>query len=123
MKRIEDEGKGVLVYLRQEGRGIGLINKLKAYQLQDMGHDTVEANNELGFPADLRDYHVGANILKDLGINQIKLMTNNPEKISGIDTYGIQVVERVDIQMNHNESNVFYLRTKQAKLGHILNFK
>ncbi|MCD6395899.1 MAG: bifunctional 3,4-dihydroxy-2-butanone-4-phosphate synthase/GTP cyclohydrolase II [Spirochaetaceae bacterium] len=122
MNRIEKEGRGVLVYLRQEGRGIGLINKLKAYQLQDEGYDTVDANIELGFPADLRDYYVGAHILKDLGISRIKLMTNNPEKISGINTYGIEVVERVEIQMNHNEYNIFYLKTKQNKLGHVLSY-
>jgi len=122
MKRIEEEGRGVLLYMRQEGRGIGLINKLKAYALQDQGMDTVEANLALGFPEDMRDYGIGAQILADLGIRKIRIMTNNPKKLSGLTGYGIEIVERVPIQMNHNERNEEYLRTKKEKLGHILKF-
>jgi len=122
-KKIEEEGRGVLLYMRQEGRGIGLINKIKAYQLQDQGMDTVEANIALGFPEDMRDYGIGAQILEDLGIKKVKLMTNNPKKLSGISGYGIEIVERVPIQMNHNEKNKFYLETKKEKMGHLLNMK
>lgn len=122
LERIEEEGRGILLYMRQEGRGIGLINKIKAYSLQDQGMDTVEANLALGFPADLRDYGIGAQILVDLGVKKIKLMTNNPKKIAGLTGYGIEIVDRIPIQMNHNESNEYYLRTKKQKLGHILNF-
>lgn len=122
LRQIEEAGNGVLLYMRQEGRGIGLINKLKAYKLQEEGLDTVDANIKLGFAADLRDYGIGAQILKDLGVRQIKLMTNNPRKIRGLEGYGLQVVERVPIQMKENEDNTNYLHTKQAKLGHLLKF-
>lgn len=120
MRQINDEGCGVLVYMRQEGRGIGLINKLKAYALQDQGMDTVEANLALGFPEDMRDYGIGAQILSDLGIKKIRLMTNNPRKISGLNGYGLEIVERVPIQMHQKEQNAHYLNTKKEKMGHIL---
>jgi 3,4-dihydroxy 2-butanone 4-phosphate synthase/GTP cyclohydrolase II len=122
LRQIEEAGRGVLLYMRQEGRGIGLINKLKAYKLQEQGFDTVDANLKLGFPADLRDYGIGAQILKDLGVRKIRLMTNNPRKIKGLEGYGLEVVERVPIQMKENEDNTKYLHTKQAKLGHLLKF-
>ncbi len=121
MRRIEEAGKGVLLYLRQEGRGIGLINKLKAYELQEKGMDTVEANIALGFRADLRDYSVGAEILVDLGIKKIILMTNNPTKVAGLSGYGLEVVERQPIEMACNEENHFYMQTKLHKLGHLLH--
>lgn len=120
LKQIDEAGSGVLLYMRQEGRGIGLINKLKAYELQEQGFDTVEANIKLGFAPDLREYGIGAQILKDLGVSKMKLLTNNPRKIKGLEGYGLEVVERVPIQMEANESNRNYLRTKQAKLGHML---
>jgi 3,4-dihydroxy 2-butanone 4-phosphate synthase/GTP cyclohydrolase II len=123
MLRIEEEGRGVLLYMRQEGRGIGLINKIKAYGLQDQGMDTVEANVALGFPEDMREYGIGAQILADLGVRKVKLMTNNPKKIRGLSGYGIEIVERMDIQMNHNEKNEYYLKTKVEKMGHIMDIK
>ena len=120
MKKIAKEGRGILVYMRQEGRGIGLINKLKAYALQDQGYDTVEANVMLGFPADMRKYDVVAEILKDLGVKKVNLMTNNPRKINGLLDYGIEVENRVPIQISSNEKNEFYLRTKKEKMGHMI---
>lgn len=121
LAQINEAGKGVLLYMRQEGRGIGLINKLKAYHLQDQGFDTVEANHKLGFPADLRDYGIGAQILKDLGIKKIKLLTNNPRKIKGLEGHGLEIVERVPLLIEPNMNNLNYLSTKKSKLGHLLN--
>ena len=123
MKSIEKEGRGILLYMRQEGRGIGLINKIRAYNLQDQGLDTVEANLALGFGADLRDYGIGAEILADLKVRKLKLMTNNPRKLVGLSGYGIEIVERIQIQLNHNEKNELYLKTKQNKLSHMLKFE
>lgn len=122
MKRISQEGRGVLLYMRQEGRGIGLANKMKAYHLQDEGMDTVEANQALGFSADMRDYGIGAEILADLGIRKIRLLTNNPKKISGIEGFGLEIVERMPIEVKHNANNKLYLMTKRDKLGHMLSF-
>ncbi|MGY4690179.1 bifunctional 3,4-dihydroxy-2-butanone-4-phosphate synthase/GTP cyclohydrolase II [Salibacterium sp. K-3] len=122
LQQIEKEGRGVLLYMRQEGRGIGLINKMKAYQLQEEGYDTVEANEKLGFKPDLRDYGIGAQILRDLGISQMRLLTNNPRKITGLKGYGLEVVERVALQLPYNKDNEKYMRTKYSKLGHMLHF-
>ena len=121
LRQIDHEGAGVLLYMRQEGRGIGLENKLRAYALQEEGRDTVEANEELGFAADLRDYGVGAQILHDLGVRNIKLLTNNPKKVVGLKAFGLEIVERVPIQVPANEDNIRYLSTKRDKLGHILH--
>lgn len=120
MEEIEREGRGVLLYMRQEGRGIGLLNKLRAYKLQEEGKDTVEANLALGFPEDLRDYGVGAQILADLGISQVRLMTNNPRKIVGLEGYGLKVVERVPLEVSSKPENTKYLCTKKQKMGHFL---
>ncbi|MEW6738333.1 MAG: bifunctional 3,4-dihydroxy-2-butanone-4-phosphate synthase/GTP cyclohydrolase II [Nitrospirota bacterium] len=120
MDMIRKEGKGVILYMRQEGRGIGLANKLKAYELQDKGLDTVEANIKLGFKPDLRDYGIGAQILVDLGVRKMKLMTNNPKKIIGLEGYGLKVVERVSVESSPHDKNIVYLKTKKKKLGHML---
>lgn len=121
LHQIEKAGKGVLLYLRQEGRGIGLVNKMKAYKLQDEGFDTVEANEKLGFPDDARDYRIGAHILRDLGVTKISLLTNNPRKITGLEMNGIQVMERLPIEMPAKDENKKYMETKKAKLGHLLH--
>jgi len=120
LRLIDEDGCGVLIYMHQEGRGIGLTNKIKAYALQDQGRDTVEANLELGFKEDLRDYGIAAQILRDLGIQNISLLTNNPRKIAGLEVYGIKVLKRVPLEVLPRETNIHYLRTKQKKLGHML---
>jgi 3,4-dihydroxy 2-butanone 4-phosphate synthase/GTP cyclohydrolase II len=123
MRMVAKEGKGVIVYMHQEGRGIGLINKMKAYALQDQGKDTVEANLALGFEPDLRDYGLGAQILRDLGIRKIRLMTNNPKKIVGLQGYGLEVVQRISIECKPGKRNINYLKTKKKKMGHLLNIE
>ncbi len=121
MRMIDAVGKGVILYMHQEGRGIGLVNKLRAYGLQDQGKDTVEANIELGFKADLRDYGIGAQMLADLGVRKIRLLTNNPKKVKGLEGYGLSIVERVSIETVPHENNIEYLRTKKKKMGHLLS--
>ncbi len=121
MKMIEDAGSGVLVYMFDEGRGIGLLNKIRAYALQDQGHDTVEANHALGFAADMRDYRAGAHILFDLGVRHLRLMTNNPEKVAALEDFGLQVVERVSVEVAPRQANRYYLETKRSKFGHLLS--
>ena len=120
LKQIEKEGKGILVYMRQEGRGIGLVNKLKAYAIQDTGLDTVEANEKLGFAPDLRDYGIGAQILRDIGVEKMRIMTNNPRKLVGLEGYGLEITGRVPLEIESVEENHQYLLTKKNKLGHIL---
>jgi 3,4-dihydroxy 2-butanone 4-phosphate synthase/GTP cyclohydrolase II len=121
MEAIAEEGRGVILYMAQEGRGIGLLNKLKAYELQEQGRDTVEANVELGFAADLRDYGIGAQILSDLGLTSIRIMTNNPRKLVGLEGYGLQITERVALEVAPRKQNVRYLQAKKDKMGHILH--
>ena len=123
MEMVEKEGKGLILYMSQEGRGIGLVNKLKAYHLQEQGFDTVDANLKLGFKADERDYGIGAQMLRDLGVKKMRLLTNNPVKRSGLEGYGIEIVETIPIVIEPNKYNEKYLKTKQERMGHKLNIK
>ena len=121
LQAIKEEGRGIFLYMRQEGRGIGLSNKIKAYQLQDQGKDTVEANEALGFPPDLRDYGIGTQILKDLGARKLRILTNNPKKLVGLKGYGLEIVERIPLIIHPNPVNAKYLETKRDKLGHLIS--
>ena len=123
MRQVEKEGHGVVLYMNQEGRGIGLVNKIKAYKLQENGRDTVQANEDLGFKSDLRDYGVGAQILSDLGLTSIRLLTNNPKKVVGLKGYGLEITERVPLEMEPTRFNLKYMETKRDKMGHILHLK